>query len=78
LQIQSQAAFKVVAYDLHTAVTRVQGPIAIQNGVYSKRIISPQHDSILSRGMFEVQWARQSNGTWLISRLLTEPVQDAH
>ncbi len=77
-QILSQAAFKLVAYELHAAVTRVQGTLAIQNGVYSQRIVSPQHESIFSKGVFEAQWMRQADGTWLISRLHIEPVEDAY
>ncbi len=77
-QIQAQAAFKVVAYELQVAVTRVQGSVAIQNGVYGQRIVSPQHESIDSKGVFEVQWTRQADGTWLISRLHTDPVADGH
>jgi ketosteroid isomerase-like protein len=73
--LQSQAGFKVVAYDLRTAATRVLGPIAIQNGFYSQRIISPQHESKIVKGVFEVQWSRQSDGSWLISRLHTEQVE---
>lgn len=76
-QILSQAAFKIVAYEIGTAVTRVQGNVAIQNGVYSQRIISPQHQSTLSKGVFEVEWSRQADGTWLISRLHTDPLADA-
>jgi ketosteroid isomerase-like protein len=74
--LQSQAGFKVVDYDLHTAVTRVHGPVATQNGIYSQRIISPQHESRTVKGMFEVQWSLQSDGSWLISRLHTEPVEN--
>jgi hypothetical protein len=73
----AQAAFKVVAYDIGTAVTRVQVNVAIQDGVYSQRIISPQHESIVSRGAFEIEWSRQADGTWLISRLHTDPNADA-
>jgi ketosteroid isomerase-like protein len=73
--LQSQAAFKVVGYDLHIAATRVVGPIAIQNGLYSERIISPQHVSTIVKGVFEVEWSRQRDGSWLISRLHTEPVE---
>ena len=76
-QILAQAAFKVVAYDIGTAVTRVQVNVAIQDGVYSQRIISPQHESIVSRGAFEIEWSRQADGTWLISRLHTDPNADA-
>jgi ketosteroid isomerase-like protein len=75
-QIQAQAAFKVVAYELHAAVTRVEGSIAVQNGAYSQRIISPQHQPILSKGVFEVQWTRQADGAWRISRLHTDAVED--
>jgi ketosteroid isomerase-like protein len=73
--LQSQAAFKVVAYDLRAAATRVLGPTAIQNGYYSQRIISPQHESMIAKGVFEVEWSRQPDGSWLISRLHTEPVE---
>jgi len=73
---QSQAGFKVVAYDLRTTATRVQGQVAIQNGFYSQRIISPQHESKFVNGVFEVQWSRQSDGRWLISRLHTEQIED--
>jgi ketosteroid isomerase-like protein len=66
---------KVIAYDLHAAATRVLGSTAIQNGVYSQRIISADHESMLVKGVFEVQWARQPDGTWLISRLHTEAVE---
>jgi ketosteroid isomerase-like protein len=66
---------KVIAYDLHAAATRVQGAIAIQNGVYSQRVVSAQHESILVKGVFEVEWSRQADGSWLISRLHTEPVE---
>ena len=74
-QLQSQAGFKVVGFDLHTAATRVEGHIAIQNGFYSQRIISPQHESTVVKGVFEVEWSRQPDGAWLISRLHTEPVE---
>jgi uncharacterized protein (TIGR02246 family) len=70
--LNAQRNSKVVAYELHVAATRVQGSTAIQNGVYSQRIISEQHESTLARGVFEVQWARQQDGSWLISRLQTD------
>ena len=73
--LQAQAGFKVVGFDLRTAATRVQGPIAMQNGYYSQRIISPQHESIIVKGVFEIQWSRQPDGAWLISRLHTEQVE---
>ncbi len=66
---------KVIAYELHPAATRVVGATAIQNGVYSQRTVSAEHQSTLEKGLFEVQWARQSDGTWLISRLHMEPVE---
>jgi ketosteroid isomerase-like protein len=68
-------ADKVVAYDLHVAATRVLGATAVQNGVYSQRSISPQHQALLVKGVFEVQWARQSDGSWLISSLHLDPVE---
>jgi ketosteroid isomerase-like protein len=74
--LQSQAGFKVVGYELRTTATRVQGPIAIQNGFYGQRTISPQHESKVVQGVFEVEWSRQADGTWLISRLHTDPVED--
>jgi ketosteroid isomerase-like protein len=74
--LQSQAGFKIVDYGLRATATRVQGSIAIQNGFYSQRIISPQHQSKFVKGVFEVEWARQADGTWLISRLRTDPVED--
>jgi ketosteroid isomerase-like protein len=74
--LQSQAGFKVVGYDLRTAATRVQGKVAFQNGLYTQRIISPQHESKIAKGVFEVEWSRQPDGSWLISRLHTEPVED--
>jgi ketosteroid isomerase-like protein len=73
--LNAQRNSKVVAYDLHVAATRVHGSSAIQNGVYSQRVISEQHESILERGVFEVQWARQQDGSWLISRLQTDPAE---
>lgn len=73
--LQSQAGFKVVAYDLRVVATRVLGSTAIQNGYYSQRINSPQHESMISKGVFEVQWSRQSDGSWLIGRLHTEQVE---
>jgi ketosteroid isomerase-like protein len=66
---------KVVAYDLHAAATRVQGSTAIQNGVYSQRTISPEHQTILVKGVFEVHWARQADGSWLISHLHLDPIE---
>ncbi len=77
-QILSQAAFKVVAYEIATALTRVQGNLATQDGVYSQRIISPQHESMISRGVFEIEWSRQADGSWLISRLHTDPPADGN
>jgi ketosteroid isomerase-like protein len=74
--LQSQAGFKIVDYGLRATATRVQGSIAIQNGFYSQRIISPQHESKFVKGVFEVEWTRQADGTWLISRLRTDPVED--
>ncbi len=68
---------KVVAYDLHAAATRVQGATAIQNGVYSQRSVSREHRSTLEKGVFEIQWARQPDGTWLISSLHLEPVDSS-
>jgi hypothetical protein len=68
---------KVVALDLHAVATRVQGATAIQNGVYSQRFISPEHKATLEKGAFEIQWARQSDGTWLISSLHLEPVDSS-
>jgi uncharacterized protein (TIGR02246 family) len=73
--LMAPSAVKVVAYDLHAAATRVLGSTAIQNGVYSQRTISAEHRSSFEKGVFEVQWARQSDGTWLISRLHMEPVE---
>jgi uncharacterized protein (TIGR02246 family) len=66
--LQSQAGSKVVGYELRTAATRVQGPVAFQSGLYSERIISPQHETKIAKGVFEVDWARQPDGSWLISR----------
>ncbi len=74
--LQSQAGFKVVGYELHTTATRVQGQTAIQNGFYGQRTISPQHQSKIVKGVFEVEWLRQADGSWLISRLHTDPVED--
>jgi ketosteroid isomerase-like protein len=73
--LRAQRNIKVVAYDLHAAATRVQGSTAIQNGVYSQRRLSQQQQSTLVRGVFEVQWARQQDGSWLINRLRTEQIE---
>lgn len=74
--ILSQAAFKTVGYELRPVATRVLGSVAIQNGIFSRRSISPQHESTIMKGVFEVQWARQADGSWLISRLHTDPLED--
>jgi ketosteroid isomerase-like protein len=74
--LQSQAGFKVVGYELRTTATRVQGQLAIQNGFFGQRTISPQHESKIVKGVFEIEWSRQADGTWLISRLRTDPVED--
>ena len=66
-----------MAYDLHVAATRVLGATAVQNGLYRQRTISAQHQSVLVKGVFEVQWARQSDGSWLISRLHLDPIESA-
>ena len=68
---------KVVAFDLRTSATRVEGSKAIQNGIYSQRTVSAQHQSMLVRGVFEVQWARQSDGSWLMSRLHLDPIESS-
>jgi ketosteroid isomerase-like protein len=73
--LQSQAGYKVVGYELLTAATRVQGPVAFQNGLYTERIMSPQHEAKITKGVFEVEWARQADGSWLISRWHTVPVE---
>lgn len=73
--LQSQRSFNVVTYDLSAAATRVLGPVAVQNGVYSQRILSAQDSPALVKGVFEVQWSRQPDGSWLISRLQTDPVE---
>ena len=75
--LQAPDTDRVVAYDLRAAATRVLGSTAIQNGIYSQRTISAQHQSILVKGVFEVQWARQSDGSWLISRLHLDPIESA-
>ena len=72
--LSAQDSPKVVAYELHAAATRVQGSTALQTGGYSQRMITSQHESIRVRGLFEVQWSRQHDGSWLISRLHTDPV----
>jgi ketosteroid isomerase-like protein len=73
--LQSQAGYKVVGYELRTAATRVEGAVAFQSGVYTERIITPQHESKIMKGVFEVDWSRQADGSWLINRLHTGQVE---
>ncbi len=73
--LQSQRRFNVVTYDLRTAATRVSGSSAVQNGVYSQRIASAQASPTLAKGVFEAQWSRQQDGSWLISRLQMDQVE---
>jgi ketosteroid isomerase-like protein len=72
--LQSQRPFNLVTYDLRAAATRVSRNVAIQNGVYSQRFASAQGSPTLVKGVFEVQWSRQQDGSWLISRLQTDQV----
>jgi len=74
-QLQSQAGYKVVGYDLRTVATRVEGAVAFQSGIYTERIMTPQHESKVSKGVFEVEWSRQPDGSWLISGLHTAQVE---
>jgi ketosteroid isomerase-like protein len=73
--LQAQRSFKVVAYDLRAAATRVVGSTAVQNGIYSQRIVWAQQAPTLVKGVFEVQWSRQRDGSWLISRLHADEVE---
>ena len=73
--MNAQRNTKVVAFDMRARATRVQGATAIQNGFYSERVVSPQHESTLVKGMFEVHWSRQDDGSWLISRLQIDQVE---
>ena len=73
--LQSQRRFNVVTYDLGTAATRVSGAAGVQNGVYSQRIASAQGSPTLVKGIFEVEWSRQQDGSWLISRLQMDQVE---
>jgi limonene-1,2-epoxide hydrolase len=65
---------KILAYELHAASTRVQGAFAVQTGGYTERLVTPQHEAVAVKGVFEVQWSRQRDGSWLISRLHMDPV----
>lgn len=73
--LNAQRSIKVVAFDLRVAAPRVHGSTAIQNGIYSQLSFSPQHEAMSAKGLFEVQWVRQVDGTWLISRLQTDQVE---
>jgi len=73
--LQSQRRFNVVTYDLRAAATRVSGAVAVQNGVYSQRIVFAQDSPTLENGVFEIEWSRQQDGSWLISRLQTNQVE---
>jgi len=73
--LQAQRSFTVVTYELRAAATRVLGSVAVQNGFYSQRILSAQREPRLVKGVFEVQWARQQDGSWLINHLHTDEVE---
>jgi len=46
---------------------------AVQWGSYAQSVALPGKPVVTYRGRFVAQWSRQSNGRWLIRRLLTQP-----
>jgi uncharacterized protein (TIGR02246 family) len=62
---------RLTKYELKATSTHVDGSQANQIGSFSRRFISPQGATDDAKGSFEAQWARQTGGQWLLTRLHT-------
>lgn len=70
--LQQFSNFKILAYDLTAAATKVEGNTATQTGTYRQTVVTPDGKTVRVHGTFEIRWSRQPDGRWLVRRLHTE------
>jgi len=73
--LESFSGYKVLANDMETSRTVVEGETAVQEGTYHQRVRTPEGKVLEVSGRFEVRWARSGPGEWLIEQMGTQPLR---
>lgn len=69
----SRAGAKVEENVLKGTSLQVIGPTALQGGTYRQRTRLADGKVVETHGTFEAEWERQSDGSWRIARMTTNP-----
>ncbi|MEO8056394.1 MAG: hypothetical protein ABI768_14640 [Acidobacteriota bacterium] len=68
-----QAWAKTEGKEMKGGSLQILGPSALQNGTFKQKVRLPDGKVVESQGTFEAEWDRQSDGSWLVSRMTINP-----
>jgi uncharacterized protein (TIGR02246 family) len=71
--LASFTGVKVEEQEMRGVSLQIVGPSALQTGTFRQRARLADGKIVESKGTFEAEWERQPDGSWLISRMTTNP-----
>jgi uncharacterized protein (TIGR02246 family) len=71
--LRSITGVKIEEQEMKGVSLQIVGPSALQTGTFRQRVRLADGKVVDSKGTFEAEWARQPDGSWLISRMTTNP-----
>lgn len=73
VHLKSFTGVTVEENELKGVSLQIVGPSALQTGTFRQKVRLSDGKVVESKGTFEAEWERQADGSWLLSRMTTNP-----